>query len=134
DMSQVPERSTITDNEGNPIAYIYDQNRVYVPLSQISVLLQWAVMAIEDRRFKQHPGVSWQGTLRALLQNAAGDPISGGSTITQQLVKNYRYLVEAKTPAQKAKAIARTPIRKLREAKLALVYDNSHTKNQILEQ
>ncbi len=134
DMSKVPLRSTITDANGNPIAYLYDQNRTEVPLSEISLSLQQAVIAIEDRRFKVHHGVDWQGTVRALLQNVAGDPIQGGSTITQQLVKNYQYLVAAKTPAEKADAIATTPIRKLREAKMALMYEKSHSKNQILEQ
>jgi len=134
DMSKLPLRSTITDANGNVLAYIYDQNRTYVPLSQISLSLQQAVISIEDRRFKIHHGVDWQGTLRALLQNVSGQVIQGGSTIDQQLVKNYLYLVAAKTPAEKADAIATTPIRKLREAKMALVYDNTHTKNEILEQ
>ncbi len=91
------------------------------------------MIAVEDRRFYKHSGVDWQGTVRALLQNAAGDPISGGSTITQQLVKNYLYLVAAKTPAEKADAIAQTPLRKLREAKMALTYEQTHTKDQVLE-
>ena len=134
DMSAMPLRSTITDANGNVIAYVYDQNRTYVPLSDISKSLQWAVISIEDRRFKVHGGVDWQGTVRALLQNAAGQPIQGGSTITQQLVKNYLYLVAAKTPAEKADAIAQTPIRKLREAKMAIMYEKTHTKDQILEQ
>jgi membrane peptidoglycan carboxypeptidase len=133
DMSTLPLRSTVTDADGNPLAYLYDQNRTWVPLSEISDYLQKAVISIEDRRFKLHKGVDWQGTMRALLQNAAGDPISGGSTITQQMVKNYLYLVAAKTPAEKADAIAQTPIRKLREAKMALMYEKSHTKDQVLE-
>ncbi|MBN9608903.1 MAG: penicillin-binding protein [Actinobacteria bacterium] len=134
DMSKLPLRTTITDDNGDPIAYIYDQNRTYVPLSQISLYLQRAVVSIEDRRFMVHGGVDWQGTLRALLNNSSGQPISGGSTITQQLVKNYLYLVEATTPAEKADAIARTPVRKLREAKMALQYETNHTKNEVLEQ
>jgi membrane peptidoglycan carboxypeptidase len=129
----LPLRTTVTDSAGNTIAYVYDQNRTYVPLSGISSYLWYAVIAIEDRRFYRHSGVDWQGTVRALLQNAAGDPISGGSTITQQLVKNYLYLVAAKTPAEKADAIAQTPLRKLREAKMALMYEQTHTKNQVLE-
>lgn len=134
DMSKIPLRTTITDDAGEPIAYIYDQNRTYVPLSQMSDLVQKAVISVEDRRFKLHHGVDWQGTIRALMNNTAGEPISGGSTITQQLVKNYLFLVQAKTPAEKADAIARTPIRKLREAKIALQYESTHTKNQILEE
>lgn len=134
DMSKLPLRTRVTDSDGNTIAYIYDQNRTYVPLAEISLYLQKAVLSIEDRRFYLHHGVELQGTLRALLNNASGDPVSGGSTITQQLVKNYLFLVEAQTPAEKADAIARTPIRKLREAKMALQYETNHTKNEILEQ
>lgn len=130
----LPLRTTITDSAGTTIAYVYDQNRTYVPLADISRNLWYAVIAIEDRRFYKHSGVDWQGTVRALLQNAAGDPISGGSTITQQLVKNYLYLVAAKTPAEKADAIAQTPLRKLREAKMALTYEQTHTKDQVLEE
>jgi membrane peptidoglycan carboxypeptidase len=129
----LPLRSTVTDADGNLIAYVYDQNRTYAPLADISRNLWYAVVAVEDRRFYKHSGVDWQGTVRALLQNAAGDPISGGSTITQQLVKNYLYLVAAKTPAEKADAIAQTPLRKLREAKMALTYEQNHTKDQVLE-
>lgn len=134
DFSKVPLRSTITDAQGNTLAYVYEQNREYAKYSEISDTLRNAVISVEDRRFKIHQGVDWQGTLRALLQNAAGKPISGGSTITQQLVKNYMYYVEARTPSEKADAIARTPIRKLREAKIALMYEKTHTKNEILEQ
>ena len=53
-----------------PIATFYDQNRVYVPLSSISDYLQVAVISMEDRRFYQHQGVDWRGTVRALLRNA----------------------------------------------------------------
>lgn len=134
DMSKVPLRTTITDSDGDPIAYIYEQNREYVPLSQISLYLQWAVTAVEDRRFLLHHGVDWQGTLRAILKTASQEQVQGGSTLTQQLVKNYLYLVNAKTPAEKADAIAVTPIRKLREAKIALQYESGHTKKEILEQ
>ncbi len=121
----IPLRTTITDNAGKPIAYLYKQNRVQVPLSQISYLLQRAVIDIEDRRFKQHKGVDWRGMVRALLVNASGDGgVQGASTLTQQYVKNYLFLVKAKTDAERADAIAQTPIRKLREAKLALALEN----------
>ncbi len=130
----MPLRTSITDDSGATIAYVYDQNRVYVPISGISSYLQKAVVSMEDRRFMKHHGVDWRGTVRALLLNAQGKYFSGGSTITQQLVKNYLYLVAAKTPAEKADAVAQTPIRKLREAKMALMYEKTHSKDQILEQ
>ena len=132
---EIPLRTTFTDASGAPIATFYDQNRVYVPLSSISDYLQVAVISMEDRRFYQHQGVDWRGTVRALLRNAQSTSNSpqGGSTLTQQYVKNYLYLVEAKTEAEKADAIATTPIRKLREAKMALSLEQTLSKAEILE-
>ncbi len=132
---QIPLRTTFTDSAGKPIATFYDQNRLYVPLSSISDYLQVAVVSMEDRRFYQHQGVDWRGTVRALLRNAQSDRAAqGGSTLTQQYVKNYLYLVEAQTEAEKADAIATTPIRKLREAKMALSLEQRlNSKAKILE-
>ena len=131
---EIPLRTTLTDSAGAPIATIYDQNRVYVPLSSISDYLQVAVISMEDRRFYQHQGVDWRGTVRALLRNAQSDRAAqGGSTLTQQYVKNYLYLVQAQTEAEKADAIATTPIRKLREAKMALSLEQTLSKAEILE-
>ncbi len=132
----IPLTSTITDIVGNPIAYVYRQNRTYRPLDQISKNLVVAITTVEDRRFLQHKGVDWLGTTRALLSNAQATDQStqGGSTLTQQYVKNYMFLVVAKTPAEKAAAIAGTPVRKLREAKLALTLEQQlRNKNDILE-
>lgn len=130
---QIPLRSTIQDSAGGTIATVWTQNRVWVPLSSISNYLQVAVVAMEDRRFFQHKGVDWKGTVRALLRNSQTSGTQGGSTLTQQYVKNYLYLVTAKTEAEKADAIATTPIRKLREAKLALQLEQTHTKDEVLE-
>jgi membrane peptidoglycan carboxypeptidase len=132
---EIPLRTTFTDASGATIATFYDQNRVYVPLSSISDYLQVAVISMEDRRFYQHQGVDWRGTVRALLRIAQSTTNSpqGGSTLTQQYVKNYLYLVEAQTEAEKADAIATTPIRKLREAKMALSLEQTLSKAEILE-
>jgi membrane peptidoglycan carboxypeptidase len=130
----MPERSTITDSSGAPIAYIYNQNRVVVPLSSISENLKVAIKTVEDKRFNFHKGVDWRGTVRALLSNAQDSGgQQGGSTITQQYVKNYLFLVQAKTDAERTAAIATTPGRKLREAKLALTLEQHKTKDDILE-
>ncbi|WP_236007251.1 penicillin-binding protein [Nakamurella leprariae] len=130
----VPLRTTITDAAGNPLALVFEQNRVYRPLAQISDYLQGAVIATEDRRFYSHNGVDWRGTVRAVLVNAQGDATQGGSTLTQQYVKNYLYLVQAQTEAEKADAIAATPIRKLREARMALALESElNSKADILE-
>ncbi len=130
---QVPLRTTITDSTGATVATLWKQNRVWVPLASISDYLQKAVVAMEDRRFYAHTGVDWKGTVRALLRNSQTSGTQGGSTLTQQYVKNYLYLVNAKTEAEKADAIATTPIRKLREAKLALQLEQTHTKAEVLE-
>src|SRR6478672_11685755 len=100
---EIPLRTNLTDSSGATFATLYDQNRVEVPLSSISDYLQVAVISMEDRRFYQHQGVDWRGTVRALLRNAQAD------------------------------AIASTPIRKLREAKMALSLEQTHTKAEILE-
>lgn len=127
----VPETSVVNDSTGKPIAYVFNQNRTVVPLSAISENLQKAVIAVEDRRFLFHKGVDWRGTTRALLSNTQGAQ-QGGSTITQQYVKNYLFLVQAKTDSERAAAIAASPARKLREAKLALTLEQHETKDDIL--
>ena len=56
-----------------------------------------AIVAVEDRRFYEHQGVDWQGTLRAVIANSAsGDVVQGASTLTQQYVKNYFLYVAAR--------------------------------------
>ena len=129
----IPERSTIEDDAGNVITYVYDQNRQIVPSEDIALALKEAIVAVEDKRFYAHKGVDWRGTTRALLSNASSTGgQQGGSTLTQQYVKNYLFLVQAKTDTEKAAAIATTPGRKLREAKLALTLEQKETKDQIL--
>ncbi|WP_353651378.1 transglycosylase domain-containing protein [Nakamurella sp. A5-74] len=130
-----PQRTEILAANGRPLTYLYTQNRVSVPISEIAKSLQLGVISIEDRRFMVHGGVDEWGTIRALLSNNGGAPTQGGSTITQQYVKNYLYLVKAKTEAEKADAIEQTPIRKLREMKLALQIDrpSGMSKDEILE-
>ncbi|WP_246232086.1 transglycosylase domain-containing protein [Nakamurella aerolata] len=127
----VPERSVITDANGKPITYVFDQNRESVESGDIADVMKLAVISIEDRRFYNHGGVDYFGTLRALLKTNAGTT-QGGSTITQQYVKNYLFLVTAKTEGERQEAIAQTPIRKLREAKLALQLANKYSKDDIL--
>ena len=71
------------------LATFYGQNRIDVPLDKISQVMQDAIVAIEDARFYEHDGVDLRGTLRALVANTqAGEVTQGGSTITQQYVKN----------------------------------------------
>jgi penicillin-binding protein 1A len=94
----------------------------HVPLAALPVHLVDAVLATEDRRFYQHPGVDPLGAARAAVSNLrAGEYVQGGSTITQQLVKNL-YLGPERTLA-----------RKLEEALYALALEAKLTKAEILE-
>ena len=130
---QVPTASTIVDSAGTPIAYLFDQNREPVPAEQISPAMKAAIVAVEDRRFYQHQGVDWQGTIRALVANSAsGGVVQGASTLTQQYVKNYFLYVQARTEAERLKATEQTPARKLREARIALQMERSLSKEDIL--
>jgi penicillin-binding protein 1A len=66
-----------------------DKNRQQISLAQMSPLLAEATVAIEDRRFYQHDGVDYEGIVRAAVRNLeSGEIVEGGSTITQQLVRN----------------------------------------------
>ena len=81
------------------------QSRAYIPLDMLAPSAADAVVAIEDRRFYQHPGVDPIGVLRAALVNLrAGRLVEGGSTITQQLVKNL-FLSSDRTFARKAEEL-----------------------------
>jgi membrane peptidoglycan carboxypeptidase len=131
---QLPQTTTITDAAGAPIAYLFDQNRDPVAADKISPAMKAAIVAIEDRRFYQHQGVDWQGTIRAVVANSAsGDVVQGASTLTQQYVKNYLLYVEAQTEAERLKATEQTPARKLREARIALQMERSLSKEEILD-
>jgi membrane peptidoglycan carboxypeptidase len=131
---QLPQTSTITDAAGAPIAYLFDQNRQPVGADKIAPAMKAAIVAIEDRRFYQHQGVDWQGTIRAMVANSAsGDVVQGASTLTQQYVKNYLLYVEARTEAERLEATEQTPARKLREARIALQMERSLSKEEILD-
>ncbi|WP_234996040.1 transglycosylase domain-containing protein [Streptoalloteichus hindustanus] len=130
-----PLLTTITDKDGNPIAHLYDQDRVIVNADQINDTMKAAIVAIEDKRFFDHNGVDWQGTMRAMVKNAASDSITGGgSSLTQQYVKNYLAFVVAKNAKdpQYKKAIEQTPARKLKEIRIALDLERKLSKDEIL--
>ena len=131
----LPQTSTVTDKDGNPIARFFDpnQNRQVLTPDQISPAMKAAIIAVEDRRFYEHQGVDWQGTLRAVIANSAsGDVVQGASTLTQQYVKNYFLYVEAKSETERLKATEQTPARKLKEAQIALRMERSLGKEDIL--
>jgi membrane peptidoglycan carboxypeptidase len=131
----LPQTTTVTDSAGVPIARFFEQNqnRRSVDASGISPAMKAAIVAVEDRRFYQHNGVDWQGTLRALAANSASGEIQqGASTLTQQYVKNYRLYVAAESEVERLKATEQTPARKLKEAQIALQMEQSLSKEEIL--
>ena len=129
----VPAVTTMVDAKGNPIAWLYTQRRFEVSADDIADTMKLAIVSIEDKRFAEHNGVDWKGTLTGLAGYAAGDyGTRGGSTIEQQYVKNYQLLVVAQTDAEKRAAVAPTPARKLREIRMALSLDKTLIKPEIL--
>ncbi len=130
---EVPQVSTMVDAKGNVIAWLYTQRRFEVRSEQIANTMKLAIVSIEDKRFAEHNGVDWQGTLTGLSGYLSGNlDTRGGSTLEQQYVKNYQLLVIAQTDAEKRAAIETTPARKLREIRMALTLDKTFTKPEIL--
>ena len=107
------------------IASIYPlqkEDRTLVDIEDVPPLLVTGLQAVEDRHFKSHPGVDLRGIARAALANArAGRAVQGGSTLTQQLVKNF-FLTRD-----------RTVVRKFNEAIMALLLELHYDKAEILE-
>lgn len=122
DIPAFPQRSMVFDAKGSPLATLADFNRVDVPLRRVTQTTRNAVLAIEDARFYQHGPVDVISILRAALANLqAGKVVQGGSTISQQLVKNTETGDE------------QTFQRKFKEAQDAIRLEREYTKDQILE-
>ena len=124
--------SRLLASNGDLIAYFYSQNRQDVPLAEIAPVMQDAIISIEDARFYEHGALDLKGTLRALVNNAAEGQTQGGSSITQQLIKQT-LISQATTKEQERAAQKQSVSRKIRELKLAIAYEEKHTKKEILE-
>ncbi|MCC8248166.1 penicillin-binding protein [Saccharothrix luteola] len=126
--------STITDKDGAPIAYLYDQYRVLVEPDMISPTMKAALVSVEDRRFYEHQGVDWRGTIRAGLTNQfSGSVTQGASTLTQQYVKNYLvHVVARNNQVEQQKAQEQTVARKAREWRISLQLESQLSKEEIL--
>lgn len=112
----------VFDSQGKFVGRILPEKRYSVPINRIPVFLQKALVAVEDARFYEHGGIDVRGIARALVKDVVkGKLAEGGSTITQQLVKN-KYLSSEKTID-----------RKLKEGMLAIELEKKYTKQQILE-
>ena len=112
----------VFDVQGRFVGRILPEKRYWVPIERIPVFLQNALVAIEDARFYEHSGIDLKGIARALVKDVIkGRMAEGGSTITQQLIKN-KYLSQEKTLQ-----------RKVKEGLLAMEYERKYSKKKILE-
>ena len=121
-LDELAQRSLVLAADGSPIGVLFEEDRAPVALEDVPDHVVDAVLAVEDAAFFEHKGVSVRGMLRALKENAsAGGVEQGGSTITQQVVKNELLNGE------------RTVNRKVKEAMLAVQLEDELGKEGILE-
>ncbi|MDP1808892.1 MAG: PBP1A family penicillin-binding protein [Actinomycetota bacterium] len=121
-LDRIPQRTKIYSADGQLLSMFYHENRERTKLSDIPDTLVKATVSIEDQRFYEHSGVDPRSILRALFINfKSGRIVEGGSTITQQLVKNLFLSNE------------RTFDRKFREAILAYQLEHKLSKKKIME-
>ncbi|WP_241984595.1 transglycosylase domain-containing protein [Cryobacterium adonitolivorans] len=141
-VDQLSQKSTIyvvADGAPFALASFYDQNRVEVPVESMSQYVQDAAVAGEDPRFELHGGVDLQGTIRGALSTVTGGGTQGGSSITQQYVKNVlvqkcEVLTEQKKlDACYDEATETSPERKLKEMRLAIGVEKEYSKLEILQ-
>ncbi|WP_281966351.1 transglycosylase domain-containing protein [Serinicoccus marinus] len=140
DLEQNPlaQQSRILAADGTVLATPADRNRIIAESDEISQHMKDAQVAIEDERFFQHGGADVEALARAVVQNTTTDSLQGGSTLTQQYIKQAlteQALSEGDTEAA-ADAQARTGmeayVRKLRELKYAITLEERLTKDEIL--
>ncbi|HET7270599.1 MAG TPA: transglycosylase domain-containing protein [Rubrobacter sp.] len=126
--TELAQTSLVYDTNGKVVDQLYGvQNRFVVPLDNVDPTLQKAVISIEDHRFYQHRGLDFEAIGRAALENIRTLSIQeGGSTLTQQLIKNtYIAQQERYVPSFERKFV---------EASLAWQYEKEHSKGEILGQ
>jgi 1A family penicillin-binding protein len=124
-IGNMAQATVIYDRHDQPVFTIYKEQRIEVPLKQISPTLIKAVISIEDQRFFQHAGVDVWRILGAFVSNMRGGRVlQGASTITQQLArKSFPEKISQR----------QTYRRKLKEAILAALIERTYSKDQILE-
>ncbi len=125
-VNTLGQNSRILDKDDQLLGVVAaDQNRQVVGMSAMSQWIPTATVSIEDKRFYDHPGIDYEGIVRAAISNVeAGSIQQGGSTLTQQLVRNLFVGVDSE----------RTFNRKVKEACLALKLDEAWEKDRILQE
>jgi penicillin-binding protein 2A len=117
--------SYLYDQKGTPISQLSSSRIEPVSGKQIPLIMKQAIIAVEDRRYYEHKGVDLRSITRAIYQDfRSGDFSEGGSTITQQLAKNF-FIAPNKSPDK-------TLTRKLKEAAYALKIETVLNKDEIL--
>jgi membrane peptidoglycan carboxypeptidase len=142
EIGQLAQRSSIyaKDSKGNDVllASFYAQDRKDVDWNNINQIVKDAATSGEDPRFYEHGAIDLMGTLRAVLSNAVGNDVQGGSSITQQYVKNVLVqkaeAISDPTAREKAyeAAVATNIDRKIKEMKLAIGIEQKYSKQEIL--
>jgi penicillin-binding protein 1A len=122
-LGQMPERTIVMDQKGEVLGRMHGENRIIVPLSEVSPHFVKALLAREDARFYSHHGIDYKGVLRATIRNVKDmRVVQGASTLTMQLARNsYPDLDD------------RSLHRKLVEMMLARRIEKACTKEQIIE-
>jgi penicillin-binding protein 1A len=117
--------SIIYSSDGRTIGILTDKNQYFVQVGQIPPIMTNAIIAIEDKRFYSEPGIDYRGIARAFVQDvfSSGNGVQGGSTITEQFVKDA---LNEQAPGK------RTIFEKLREAALAFQLTHLWTPQRIL--
>lgn len=145
DINALSQKTDIyaTQADGTPVllASFFDENREEVPWEAISQYVKDAAIAGEDPRFYEHGGIDIQGTLRAALNEyVIGGDTQGGSSITQQYVKNVlinngvrQATTEEEKDAAYEAATETTPDRKLKEMRYAIALEKKYSKDDILK-
>ncbi len=116
-----PVTTRIHADDGSLMAEYARQRRLFLPIQAIPKRLKDAFLSAEDKSFYEHPGIDIEGVARAALIFMRGGPMQGGSTITQQVAKNFLLTNE------------RSMERKVKEAILALRIEQAFSKDKILE-
>lgn len=121
-INNFPQSSKIYDRNRNLLYTIYaTKNQSFVPLHRMPLHLQQATVAIEDKNFYEHGAIDLKGIVRAVYVTVFRKTVQGGSTITQQLVRNSLLTLD------------RTITRKVKEVILSFVVEAIYSKKQVLE-